>query len=851
MKGSSSRRLPAEAWIETGEKMKTKVLIVDDEPIIGNLLEGGLSEAGFEAEYFDNSVKALENIRRVRPDIIISDIAMPHMDGYELRRRLRQDPETAGIPFVFLSARTDPPDQLEGLRMGADDYVYKPFKIENLISRVEIVMERAVKNRYFKSQAEFSGDLPEMSLNDIMQIVGTNHKTGELIFNHRSAEPASNPKNEKNARLCFLKGRLINAQMGDLEGQEAFFGLMGENEGHFEFHTRAVDVPEQITENNMTLLLKGTRMADDMKEFCRQLPDMETVLDIRVGEIPPELAEWAGKENVQHILSMIDKRQSVLDIINCGLMSRIRAGSVLAGLLNAGVAAIPDQLSSADETAKPVRSQAGSRAPSTALRYREESESVDAPMIEKGLVKVLKGFEQGAMTGVLEIRERPSNAAIYFRDGFIIHAYHGHTSGKKALYRAFSEKGGRLKFKQQPVNVLVTIEGTLKTLLEEASKEIESLQRLKSSTFENTMVINSQVLEKTSKIKGRPGLEHILSLAQQSGRIRDIIDASQMTDFQTYRHLFYMVKIGVFTVEADNTAKIQLITDSTADIPPHIISERNIVSVPLSVNPEQMTYLGKTPPVSLNTYRMLNISRTFAASSSPLANDFHQLFQRIAPDKDILAIFLSSKISKTYQNAITAKDKNYSEYLRMRQQKSLESTSCHIEIIDSKMVSLGLGLLVLEASDRIEAGWPVERVRSHIETLISKVRIFFAADVRAGLGEGGHIGKVRAAVGKFLRMKPILGMWNGEITAIDQVISRKKAMGRMLEWIQWSLDDLETPLRVGIMHADVPQWAAQMKEKLEEKLNCQEITVSHVGPSVGSYCGPGTVAVAYFPLPNE
>jgi DegV family protein with EDD domain len=732
--------------------------------------------------------------------------------------------------------------------MGADDYVYKPFKIENLISRVESVMERAVKARHFKTRAEFSGSLPEMSLSDIMQIVGTNYKTGELIFTHGSAESASKPKIEKTARLCFLKGRLINAQTGSLEGEEAFFDLMGQNEGRFEFHTQAVEVPEQITENNMTLLIKGTRMADDMKELNRQLPNMETVLDIRVGEIPPELADWAGKENVQHILSLIDKGETVLNIISCGAMSRIRAGAVLAGLLNAGVAALPENLS---PDRPPSRSQNGSRERSTALRYREKSQSADAPMIEKGLVKVLKGYEQSAMTGVLEIRERPSNAAIYFRDGFIVHAYHGHTAGKKALYRAFSEKGGRLKFKQQPVKVPSTIEGSLKSLLEEASKEIESLQRLKPSTFENIVTINTQLLEKTSKIKGRPGLEHILSLAQKSGRIRDIIDASQMTDFQAYRHLFYMVKIGVFAVEADNTSKIQLITDSTADLPPHIISERNIISVPLSVNPDQMTYLGKTAPVSPNAYRLLNLSRTFAASASPLANDFHQLFQRIAPVKDILAIFLSSKISKTFQNALTARDKNYNEYLRMRQQKSLEGTSCHIEIIDSKMVSLGLGLLVLEASDRIEAGWSAERVRCHIEKLIPKIRIFFAADVRSGLHEGGHIGKVRAMVGRFLKMKPILGMWNGEITALDQVRSRKKSMVRILEWIQWSLDVPDTPLRVGIMHAEAPLWADQMKLLLEDHLNCQDIIVSHVGPSVGSYCGPGTVAVAYFPLPNE
>ncbi|MDM8553067.1 response regulator, partial [Desulfobacterales bacterium HSG2] len=100
----------------SGENTKNKVLIVEDEPIIGNLLEVGLSEAGFEAEYFSSTAKALENVHRFKPDVIVSDTVMPQIDGYELRRRLRQDPETAEIPFVFLSAKTEPPEQLESLR---------------------------------------------------------------------------------------------------------------------------------------------------------------------------------------------------------------------------------------------------------------------------------------------------------------------------------------------------------------------------------------------------------------------------------------------------------------------------------------------------------------------------------------------------------------------------------------------------------------------------------------------------------------------------------------------------------------------------------------------------------------
>ncbi|WP_207680586.1 DegV family protein [Desulfonema magnum] len=831
--------------------MKTKVLIVDDEPIIGNLLEGGLTEAGFEAEYLDSSTKALENIRRVRPDIIISDIAMPHMDGYELRRRLRQDPETAGIPFVFLSARTDTPEQLEGLRMGADDYVYKPFKIENLINRLESVIERSAKARAFHSQAEFSADSDQMSLNDVMQIVGSNRKTGELVFN--------SSKNGKIGRAFFKKGRLVNAQMGLLEGEEAFYALMGEDEGLFEFHSRKTDAPEQIKTDNMSLLLNGNRMADEVRGLYRQLPDLDIFLEIKSREIPPDIEETGGRNNIENILSMIDNHRTVRDIINCKLMSPLRSGSLLAGLFNAGSVAIQKQGSSPSPSSgrtDALKSQSVQKAVSPKILSPKADFSSDlshhtAPMIDQGFLKMLKGFERGALTGILEIRNRPEKAAIYFEEGRIVNAYHGNVVAKKALFRIFWEKGGTLKFKVQPLTVARTINGRLSSLIEEGNKEIENLQRLKRTTFNNVVTLNTHMLEKTTKIKGRPGLEHILALVKENSTIKDIIDASQMTDFQTYRHLFYMAKMGLLMVEAGNVPKIQIITDSTADLPPDFIGKRNIVLVPLSVSQDQKVWFHTMNISSGDICQAQKCPGTPLSSASPSVNDFHHLFWKIAPDKDILAIFLSRKISKIYDNAVAAKEKNYTEYLRQRQQKSPEDRNCHIEIIDSQMLSLGMGLLVAEASDKVEAGWSADRVRDHIIKLIPKVRIFFVVDILGNLKQGGQISKIRSMLGHLLGMRPIVGVWNGEVTTIDQVRGGNNARQRVLEWIQWSMDEPGAPIKLGIMHADAPRWALDMKKLLKSKLNCQHIMMSHVGPSAGSYCGPGTVAVAYFPLTDE
>ncbi|RLF65846.1 MAG: hypothetical protein DRN30_03245 [Thermoplasmata archaeon] len=817
------------------EKTKQKVLIVEDEPIIGNLLEVGLSEAGYEAEYVSTTAKALEDVYRIRPDIIISDTIMPHIDGYELRRRLRQDPETAGIPFIFLSARTETAEQLEHLRMGADDYVYKPFKIENLTDRMKRVMKSSEKAKSFQTQAHFSGNLAQMNLNDIVQIVSLNHKSGALVF--------STTEKHEIGKVYFQEGRPTKAQKDLLDGEEAFYDLMSEEEGNFEFHEQTyADMPEQITDDSTTLLLRGTRMIEESGHLYSLLPDPDMLLEIRQQKIPREIIEKAGRKKLRTILSMIARQQTVREIVNSGVMSRLSAASALDALLNAGIVVIRGQQPPPDQPSPEDRKQPFPES-------EPEPSTHTVPVIGEEFLKALRSFEQGALTGILEIMDRPENASIYFREGHIVHTCHGKTIAKKALYRIFSESGGDLRFKLQPVTAIQTVDGTLDFLLDEGSREIEKLKRLKTSTFDNTVSINTEILEQTSKISGRPGLKHILAIAQENSSIREIINASQMTDFQTYRHLFYLVRMGVFTVEASNSSKIQIITDSTADLPPDIIRSRNIALMPLSAN--QKVSPDGVSSTRENLYHKPKVSETFSVTSAPGVEDFHDLFREIAPDKDVLALFLSSKISKTYNNAVTAKERNYDDYIRLRQQKYLGSGACNIEIIDSQLVSLGLGLLVTEAADKIDEGWSVDNIREHIEKLIPLVRVFFVVDTMGYLKQRGEISRTRAMMGYILGMRPVLGVWNGEITMIDQVRGGRNIRHRLAEWIQRSLDHPGSPVRVGIMHADAPKWAAQMRELLASQFNCRDIIMSHIGPTVGSYCGPGAVAVAYFPFPDE
>jgi two-component system OmpR family response regulator len=121
-----------------------RVVVVDDEEHITELLAMGLTYNGFDVERVANGRDALSAIERQRPDLVVLDVMLPDLDGFEVARRLRQV-EGAGtrVPVIFLTARDTTQDKIEGLRLGSDDYVTKPFSIEELIERVKAVLRRS------------------------------------------------------------------------------------------------------------------------------------------------------------------------------------------------------------------------------------------------------------------------------------------------------------------------------------------------------------------------------------------------------------------------------------------------------------------------------------------------------------------------------------------------------------------------------------------------------------------------------------------------------------------------------------------------------------------------------------
>ena len=123
--------------------MVKTVLVVDDEPRLVSLIETYLNQFGYQVLKAFDGEEALKVAAREKPDLIILDIMMPLMDGYEFLRRHRQ---TANTPVIFLTAKVEEEDKVLGLELGADDYVIKPFRPRELMARVKAVLRRAALN---------------------------------------------------------------------------------------------------------------------------------------------------------------------------------------------------------------------------------------------------------------------------------------------------------------------------------------------------------------------------------------------------------------------------------------------------------------------------------------------------------------------------------------------------------------------------------------------------------------------------------------------------------------------------------------------------------------------------------
>lgn len=122
--------------------IKGKILVVDDSPFIVEIIETILKDSGFEVIIADDGEKALQKAKAESPEVIVLDLMLPKMNGYEVCKILKEDEKYQQIPIIMLTARVNDEDEAKGKQAGADVYMGKPFELDDLVVKVKELLER-------------------------------------------------------------------------------------------------------------------------------------------------------------------------------------------------------------------------------------------------------------------------------------------------------------------------------------------------------------------------------------------------------------------------------------------------------------------------------------------------------------------------------------------------------------------------------------------------------------------------------------------------------------------------------------------------------------------------------------
>jgi twitching motility two-component system response regulator PilH len=117
-----------------------QVLIVDDSPTEAHVLKGMLEKNGFEVETAQNGTEGIERAKALKPDVILMDVVMPGLNGFQATRQLTKDPQTSEIPVIIVTTKDQETDRVWGLRQGAKDFVTKPISEKTLMEKISLVL---------------------------------------------------------------------------------------------------------------------------------------------------------------------------------------------------------------------------------------------------------------------------------------------------------------------------------------------------------------------------------------------------------------------------------------------------------------------------------------------------------------------------------------------------------------------------------------------------------------------------------------------------------------------------------------------------------------------------------------
>jgi DegV family protein with EDD domain len=279
---------------------------------------------------------------------------------------------------------------------------------------------------------------------------------------------------------------------------------------------------------------------------------------------------------------------------------------------------------------------------------------------------------------------------------------------------------------------------------------------------------------------------------------------------------------------------VVVVTDSTHYLPRDVAAAYGLHAVPLYVRFNGTLARESEMPDLQDFYERMRSAADLPTTSQPSIGDFLACYEPLLEaGHDILSIHLSAGISGTYDSARQA-----------LAQLSERGYDGRIEVLDSRTVGGGLGLMLLAAAAQARTGAGLKQVAEHATQARAGLRIWFCLDTLEYLRRGGRIGGAQAWLGGALKIKPILSL-ESQITPVERVRTSGRAFERMVQYMRELHDDGADAWCV--QHIQAAAEAQRLVERGREIFGCEPLFVSEVGPVIGAHAGPGMVGVGGMP----
>src|SRR5579883_1779834 len=265
-----------------------KLLLADADPLSLCVLDVSLRKLGYSVTTAGDGAEALAKIDALPPDIVLTDTRLPVVDGVALVRKLKERPETADIPVVFLASLESMADRKRALELGVDDYLTKPIFLSELTARINLLLARRARENVVSrsGRPRFGGSTRDLALVDLLQNIELSRKSGVVHLHSGSQE----------AHVYFRDGKVIDAELGKIRGEEAVYRALIWTEASFQVEFKPVANEDVIGCSTHALVMKGMHRVDDWVRLCEQVQPLATLLDInptqlivrlsRLGELP-------------------------------------------------------------------------------------------------------------------------------------------------------------------------------------------------------------------------------------------------------------------------------------------------------------------------------------------------------------------------------------------------------------------------------------------------------------------------------------------------------------------------------------------------------------------------------------